>query len=102
LSSEDFKFLKVLRFKFLEKTAGFFKKPRKKKSAAKKQAITSPTTNDFTARIDNHTCCYEPTKIIATRNSLFWGWRRVKEYYRDFLSVEDNGEAKEAYALMQG
>lgn len=55
---------------------------------------------DLLSSIDNHTSCYEPTNIIATRDSLFWSWRRVKEYYRDFLVSEDNGQIKEAYALM--
>ncbi len=37
---------------------------------------------------------YEPTNIQATRDSLFWGWRRVKEYYRDIIDLEEKGERK--------
>ncbi len=38
--------------------------------------------------------------MVTTRDALFWGWRRVNEYYRDFLIREDNGEAKEVAALL--
>ena len=100
LSEEEFKFLKVLRGNFLKKACGFFEKPPKTKAVAGKQSIVSPTTVDFSSRVDNHTLCYEPTNILATRNSLFWSWRRVKEYCRDFLVPEENGEAKEVYALI--
>ena len=100
LSKEEFKFLKVLRENFLKKVRGFLEKPPKTKAVAGKQPIVSPATVDLSSRIDNHARCYEPTNILATRNSLFWSWRRVNEYCRDFLTKEDNGEAKEVYALM--
>lgn len=99
-SEEEFKLLKVLRENFLKKVRGFFEKPPKTRAVARKQPTASPTTVDLSSRIDNHTRCYEPTNILATRNSLFWSWRRVKEYYRDFLVPEENGEAKEVYALI--
>jgi len=100
LSEEEFKFLKVLRENFLKQVRGFFEKPLKTRVAAEKQPIVSPTTVDLLSGIDNHTRCYEPTNILATRNSLFWSWRRVNEYCRDFLIREDNGELKEVYALI--
>ena len=100
LSEEEFKFLKVLRGNFLKKVRGFFEKPPKTRTAAEKQPIVSPTTVDLSSRIDNHARCYEPTNMVTTRDALFWGWRRVNEYCRDFLIREDNGEAKEVYALM--
>ena len=100
LSGEEFKFLKVLRENFLKKVRGFFEKPPKTRVVAEKQLITVPTRGDLQSRIDNHTLCYEPTNMVTTRDALFWGWRRVNEYCRDFLIREDNGEAKEACALM--
>ena len=100
LSEEEFKFLKVLRGNFLKKVLGFFEKPPKTRVVAEEQLITGPTRGDLQSRIDNHTLCYEPTNMVTTRDALFWGWRRVNEYCRDFLTKEDNGESKEAYALM--
>lgn len=100
LSEEEFKFLKVLRENFLKKARGFFEKPPKTRAVAEKQPTASPVSADLSSGIDNHTRCYEPTNILATRNCLFWSWRRVREYYRDFLVPEENGEAKEVYALM--
>ena len=100
LSEEEFKFLKVLRENFLKKVRGFFEKPPKTRAVAEKQPIVNPKSADLLSGIDNHTRCYEPTNILATRNSLFWSWRRVEEYCRDFLVPEENGEAKEVYALM--
>jgi hypothetical protein len=32
--------------------------------------------------------------MIYTRDSLYWSWRRVKEYYRDFLGIEDEDKRK--------
>ena len=100
LSKEEFKFLKVLRENFLKKVRGFFEKPPKTRVAARKHPVVSPVTVDLSSRIDNHTRCYEPTNMVTTRDALFWGWRRVNEYCRDFLIREDNGEAKEVYALI--
>lgn len=100
LSEEDFKFLKVLRFDFLKRARRFFEKQPRRHSVVKKEPRIASRNEDLKDRIDNHTTCYEPTNIINTRDSLFWRWRRVKEYCRDFLVREDNGEAKEVYALM--
>ena len=100
LSEEEFKFLGLLRFDFLKRARGFFQEQPKAQPAAKKQFLGSPVRDDLRPRMDNHASCYEPTKILSTRNSLFWNWRRVKEYCRDFLVPEENGEAREAYTLI--
>ena len=100
LSEEEFKFLKVLRENFLKKARGFFEKPPKTRAVAEKQPIVNPASKDFIGGIDNYALSYEPTNIVATRNCLFWSWRRVREYYRDFLVPEENGEAKEVAALL--
>jgi hypothetical protein len=100
LSEEEFRFLRLLRERFLRKAGRFFEKQPKARTVTKKQALGSPTRDDLLPKIDNHTSCYEPTNMINTRDCLFWSWRRVKEYCRDFLVREDNGEAREVYALM--
>ena len=100
LSEEEFKLLKVLRENFLKKVCGFFEKPPKTRAVTEEQPIAGSTSADFSSGIDSYTRCYEPTNILATRNSLFWRWRRVKEYCRDFLVPEENGEAKEVAALL--
>jgi hypothetical protein len=100
LSDEEFKFLKLLRFDFLKRARRFFEKQPEAGIVAKKQALGNSARDDLLPRIDNHTSCYEPTNMINTRDCLFWSWRRVKEYCRDFLVREDNGEAKEVYALI--
>ena len=100
LSKEEFKFLRLLRVDFLKRLHRFFEKQPKAISVTKKQPLLSPTCEDLKPRIDNHTPCYEPTNIMATRDCLFWAWRRVKEYYRDFLDLEDNSKAKEVYAII--
>lgn len=40
-------------------------------------------------RIDkrNSVSCYEPTKIWSTRESQFWQWRRVKEWFMEFKDL---------------
>ena len=37
---------------------------------------------------DNISPCYEPTNIAFTRESLFWRWRRVKEYYQELFEPD--------------
>ena len=100
LSEEEFNFLKLLRFDFLKRARGFFQKQPRRHFVVKKESLIAPRNEDLKPSIDNHTACYEPTNIINTRDSLFWAWSRVKEYYRDFLVPEENGEAKEVYALL--
>ena len=91
LTEEEFKFLKLLRERFLKRTRRFFKKAPRANSVAKKQALQCPTKEDLKPRIDNHTPCYEPTNIMATRDSEFWSWMRVKEYDR-YIFQEENME----------
>jgi hypothetical protein len=103
LSKEEFKFLKLLRFNFLKKARRFFEKQPRTKFLTKKQPLGCPTNRDFLPRIDNnHISYYEPTNIVNTRDSLFWSWRRVKEFYRDYLDIEQESKKKErqVYELM--
>ena len=103
LSEEEFKFLKLLRFDFLKKARGFFEKQPRTRFLTKKQPLECPVNKDLLPRIDNHVPCYEPTNIVNTRDSLFWGWRRVREFYRDYLldmEQDDDGKERQVYELM--
>ena len=103
LSEEEFKFLKLLRFDFLKKARRFFEKQPRTKFLTKKQPLECPTNRDLLPRIANHhISCYEPTNIVNTRDSLFWSWRRVREFYRDYLDIEQDDASKErqVYKLM--
>ncbi len=100
LTGEEFKFLRLLRKRFLKKISRFFPKQPKADALAKKQALGCPRNEDLRPGIDNYTSCYEPTNIVNTRDSLFWRWRRVKEYYKEFLDMDGNDKEKELCALM--
>jgi len=89
LTKEEFQFLRSLRERFLKRRRRFFEKPPRTRFVAKKQPLVCPTNNALLPGIDRCIPCYEPANIDVTRDSLFWRWRRVKEYYRDFLGMED-------------
>lgn len=100
LSKEEFKFLRHLRFCFLKRARSFFKKQPKAESSAKKQALQRPTTKDLAQGNGKIYPCYEATPMHYTRDSLFWGWRRVKEYFRDLLDMDNISATREVYALI--
>ena len=96
LSEEEFEFLKVKRVDFLKRVGYFLKKPSRVKKVFKKEALRGFLNEDsyecasnmdehthLKVGIDNYTPCYESTNIHSTRDSLFWSWRRVSEYFRD-------------------
>jgi len=101
LSREEFEFLKVLRVDFLKRVGYFGEKPPKGRKGYKKEALRGSTSEDLKSGRGNYTPCYEPTNILATRDSLYWSWRRVSEYYRDFLDEED-GKRKEVIRIDSG
>jgi hypothetical protein len=41
--------------------------------------------------------CYEPTNIAARRDSLFWSWRRIAEYFRDLSESGSIGQDTEEH-----
>jgi hypothetical protein len=90
LSDEEFEFLKCKRLEFLKRVGYFFKGPSKGRKGYKEEALRGSTIEDLKRGRGNYTSCYEPTNILATRDSLFWSWRRVAEYYRDFQDMEDH------------
>ena len=95
LSEKEFKYLKFLRAEFLKRTGNFFEEPpRTPQSGTKRETQKGSTKEGFKGLREGDGLYYEPTNIQATRDSLFWGWRRVKEYYRDIIDLEEKGERK--------
>lgn len=45
--------------------------------------------------------CYEGTNIESTRDSEYWNWQRLKEYWQDVFDGIDTG-ALESVSLMRG
>jgi hypothetical protein len=101
LSEEEFEFLKLKRLDFLKRAGYFGEKPPKGRKVRKKARLRRATNEDLKTGRGKHTHCYEPTNIQATRDSLYWSWRRVSEYYRDFLDEED-GKRKEVVRIDSG
>lgn len=81
--------MKVKRVEFL-KRVGYFGKGRvKERKVGEGRAVAGGVKEGFKTGRDKRTLCYEPTDISATRDSLYWSWRRVWEYWRDFSDEED-------------
>jgi hypothetical protein len=101
LSNEEFKFLRHLRLCFLKSAGKFFKKHPNVAPVAQKQALQCPINNDLKPSRGNHRIIsYESTSIHNAYDSLFWSWRRFKEYYRYLLHMDDDNNIKQAYTLM--
>ena len=101
LSSKEFKVLRELRDKFVGRLLGERKGPgeAKKSGESKNHRFISPLRDVLGPGRNNPTSGYEATPIWNTRDSLFWGWRRTAEYFRDLFGM-DNRDEKEAWALM--
>ena len=99
LRGEDFKVLKELRNRFVGKLWGGEKGSfeAKKSGDSKNHRFISPIRDVSSPGRDNPTSVYEATQVWNTRDSLFWGWRRAAEYFRDLLDAD---RSKEAYQLM--
>jgi len=100
LSAEEFEFLKLKRVEFLKRWDYFGEDRPKERLGGKSEAIGGCINEDLRGRIHNHTLCYEATNIHATRDSLFWSWRRVKEYYQD-LEEESDSRMKQMKKLLR-
>ena len=101
MNKEEFKLLKVLRGAFLKRAGRFLKKEAKPGFVAKKHAPRRPTRRDLYQGNGNTCLDYEPTNIQYTRDSLFWGWRQVREYWRDIQPDANEKETgKEVYKLI--
>jgi len=101
LREEEFRFLEVKRLDFLERAGYFWEKGIKGKEVGKKEALRGSTNEDLMTGRGEYTLSYEATNIDATRDSLFWSWRRVGEYWRDF-SDEEEGKRKRVVRIDPG
>ena len=100
LGQREFKVLKKLRDRFVEKLWGGEKALGKAKIPLEKKnsLFTSPIRDVLNPRIGNPSSFYEATRMWNTRDSLFWGWRRVAEYFRDFFGMDYQREVHELMA----
>ena len=103
ISKEEFRLLKVLRFKFLRRRWRFFEEQFKvglsactaqAGSVAKEQALQCATSKDIWQGKGITTSCFGSTNIIFTQNSLFYRWKRVEEYYKDLLDRDEDTKEK--------
>ena len=99
LRVEEFKVLKELRDGFVGRFWGGEKGSfeAKKSGDSKNHRFISPTRDVLSLGRDNPVSVYEATQVWNTRDSLFWGWRRTAEYFRDLFEVD---RSKEVYQLM--
>ena len=102
LSDEEFRFLERKRLEFLRRVGYFFRRPPEVELVVKKEAVGALQTEISRLGEVIIPPCYEPTSIQATRDSLFWNWRRVAEYYRDFLDMEVHVKTKEVIRIDPG
>lgn len=100
LSKKEFEFLKLKRVEFLKKWGYFGEERSKARWGGKNEAIGGATNEDLKKGRGKYTPCYEPTNIHATRDSLFWSWRRVREYYQD-LEEELDSKMKQMKKLIR-
>ena len=94
-------FLKELRDRFVGRLFGERKGPGEAKTPLHKKIslFKSPIRDVLSPGIDNPASSHEAALIWNTRDSLFWNWRRVGEYFRDLVGMSYEDE-KEAGALM--
>ena len=84
------------------KRAGYFsewikreERPKEAREVFEKEALVDKRKPDFLngskdkARKSIRVLSYQPTNIEYTRDSLFWSWRRVKEYYQELGEEEE-------------
>jgi len=99
LSEKEFEFIKVKRLEFLKRAGYFLKEPTGVGLGVKDEGQKQFRKGDLKVGRDNYTLGYEPSNIGFTRDSLFWSWRRVKEYYQE-LREEEDVKLKELKRLM--
>ena len=102
LSKEEFKFLKLLKARFLKKRRRFSKRREARSFTAKKELLECPASEDLYQANGNGQLCYEPTNIGFAWDSALWRWRRVKEYHRDLRDMDGDNrvELRAVYELM--
>ena len=101
ISKEEYKILRGLRDSCLKRWERFFGRRSKPRTNGKKKRVGWPTRRDLDGRYNKILPGYEASKIWDTRDSMMWKWRRVREYYKEFVDEKDEKAIKEKmYRLM--
>ena len=104
ISKEEYKRLRILRDSLVKRWSRFCRKRPRRRVIAKKERVGWPIRAELNGGNGRERYpSYEATRIWATRDSMMWKWRMVREYYRDFLSWEDDGnknKKRQVYELM--
>ena len=97
LSKKEFLFLKELRDRFVGRLLGEGKGPGEAKTPphSKNRWLLSPLRDVLSPGIENPASRYEPSMMWNTRDSFFWSWRRVDEYFRDLCGTDHQEEVHE-------
>ena len=99
LREEEFRFLEVKRLDFLERLGYFGEEGISGKKAGRKETLRGSRDEGLGGGRGEYGLSYESTNIDATRDSLFWSWRRVGEYWRDISDIEDHGSSREVVRI---
>lgn len=95
IREEEYKILKGLRDSLLKRWRRFYGKRPKPRIVVKRRLVGWRIKDDLNGRGGRIYPSYEATRIWATRESMMWKWRRVREYYRDFMDDRDEKAIKE-------
>jgi hypothetical protein len=100
LGCKEFKVLKKLRDRFVVKLWGGGKNSSFSKAPPllNRHCFISPLRDVLSPGRGNSPSGYEATRMWNTRDSLFWGWRRTTEYFRDLFEIDHSKEVHELMA----
>ena len=89
LGRKEFKVLKELRDKFVGRLLGERKGLGEAKTPLHSEIslFKSPLRDVVSPGRDNPASVYEATAMWNTRDSFFWAWRRVREYFNQMKEV---------------
>ena len=90
--------MELRRFDFLRRVV-YFEEGTGGRRVGREEALRGSTSEALRIGRGRPTGYYEATNIDATRDSLYWSWRRVGEYWRDFSDLEDPGERGEVIRI---
>ena len=99
LGRKEFRVLKELRDRFVGRLPGERQGLGEAKTPlhSENHLFISPLRDVLSPGIVNPSSDFEPTNASTVFDSLFWRWRRTREYFRDLLGMD---HAKEVYELM--
>ena len=90
-------FLRKLRDGFVGRLLGGAKGPGEAKTPihSENYLFKSPVRDVLDPDKANSPSSYESTKMWRTRDSLFWGWRRMSEYFRDLVREDPKMQVRD-------